>query len=303
MIGKTFLSRFGVWLLLFSMIEGCSNNSSSPCKNHREGKPALFQEDATFDTYRIGLIKVLEVDNVGTDPLHDTAVHADFTDNIDYTVQLAPREDYSSSCFIYTGLRVDSGTQQTLYANSVTINGLQTDNLTLTKNGNGTFSPEFLDGRAYTNSPVSFIVESDNGDSDFPSFTDQVAPLDFPILTRVGDLKSLDLSSSPSLGISVDRLDPLSIQWESSDATYVEFILSPGAGTETKWIYLRCIAFDDGCLEVPAEALNYLAPDKCTNFNFTFARHNFKYQQVGADNKKAVVLIDSSSALKAIVFR
>ena len=168
----------------------------------------------------------------------------------------------------------------------------------------GRIPPEVLPGRAFAAESISIEVESPSGDTDFPAFTDSIPAPEFPVLTRIGDLKDPDLAAAPSVGIDEYRADSLRVEWEAGDGDYFEFLIIPGAGSETRHMKLRCITFDDGCLEVPVEALRHLALDLATNFQLKVERHNFVLHSVkDGDATRAAALIDASSALEGTVLR
>jgi hypothetical protein len=161
-----------------------------------------------------------------------------------------------------------------------------------------------LADRAFGTGPVSFVVDSSEGAGDFPSFNDQIDAPVFPKLLHLGNLSSTDLSTAPSLGIILDRADPLIVEWEGSTADYFEVMLIPGAGSTTPYDQLRCIAYDDGYVEIPPEAIQTLASDTCTNWRFQIKRHNFKLHTiVDGETTEAVALIDVSSALEGLVLK
>ena len=297
MIEKRILVGWLVGLIVLGVVAGCADTST--CKNHREGIPALYSEDFSFDTFWIGTLGIEELMVVGANASHDTSVHADFTDFTNYQVMLATRDEYPPSCIIYTGRPPDpTGKKQPLNVTSVTVKGLTGGDRTINPNG----SNPLIEGRAFDSDQVSFIVASGTGADDFPGFDDSINAPVFPKLLRLGDLSSLDLSTGPSLGITFYRADPFYVQWKPSNADYIEIVLMPGTGTQTGYAKLLCIAFDDGCLEIPADAIATLALDTCTNFRFRIERHNFKSHLImDGETTKAAALIDVSSVLEAIV--
>jgi hypothetical protein len=300
MICKKNVGGWGLVLLLFSMVAGCGSE-----KNIREGIPALYSEDFSFNTNWIGFLGVEEREVLGADASHDTKVSVDFADYSNYVVVVASRDLYSipgksSSCFIYTSRQQISGTKQALDVNKVIVKGLQGGDQTITANDEDLK----LTDRAFTGSQVSFEVESNDGAGDFPSFSDQIDAPVFPKLLRLGDLKSPDLSTAPSLGITIQRVDSLIVEWEASNSDYFEFVLVPHSDTGIGDGKLRCIAYDDGYLEVPLDAITVLAQETYPNFQLFIKRHNFKAHMIpNADTPKAAALIDVRSVLEAIVSR
>jgi hypothetical protein len=163
---------------------------------------------------------------------------------------------------------------------------------------------KLLDQRGFLAANVSIQVASANGERDFPSFSDQVRTPSFPKLNQAGDAVVSDLSSGPSLGITINRGQPFPVEWESGAGDYVEIKLIPGTGTSSEWVKLRCITFDDGCLEIPFEAITYLAQDTCTNFKLRLERHNLQVHRVTeGDQLKGVAVIDVSAELEGVVKR
>jgi hypothetical protein len=187
----------------------------------------------------------------------------------------------------------------------VTFAGLQGGDLVMTPDEtSGRIPTEVLSGRAFTTDSVDIDVLSSGSEDDFPAFNESIKVPDFPELTGLGEHKDPDLASGPSIGIIDQREDPLMVRWKAGDGDYIEFKIIPGAGSETKHMKLRCVTFDDGCLEVPAEALINLSYDLATNFQVKIERHNFVIHTIEeGDVLKAAAMIDAASVYEGTVTR
>ncbi len=301
MTDKRLLGGWLVGQLIISIVVGCGSE-----KQVREGMPALYPEDYSFGTNWIGTLVMNEQKVVSIPSSHDTIINATFIDFSNYKVYVASRDPYPTNspyCFIYTGLPFPpDGEKVVLNVNSVTVSGLVDGDHSLSSNGT---SYNFQhDNRAFGTGPVAFEVDSSTGQNDFPAFSDQINAPVFPELLRLNNSNSPDLSTALSLGINLERTDPLIVEWEGSTADYFEVLIIPNTGSSTPYAKLRCIVYDDGYLAVPVEAIYALALDTCTNWRFRIERHNFKLHTiVDGEATKAVALIDVSSALEGIVLK
>ncbi len=283
----------------------CGGGGSN-CGDGHDGVPNNIDEDIPPDVFWYARLGVGELNQLtGPDPGHTSLVQAFFRDFTNYRVQDADRLPFSEACFVYTSLQVTTGEPIDLDVTRVTVGGLSGGDLVLEPEGDPPkISTQLIDGRAFAGGPVSFSVESGDGATDFPAFTDELPAPDPVVITRLGDREHPDLSQGPSVNISIDRIDPLEVRWKPGNGDYFEFKIVPGSGTDTKYVKLRCITYDDGCLSVPADALVYLVPDEATNFQLKAERHNSVFHSVmDGDVTKAVVKIDVSSTIEATVLR
>jgi hypothetical protein len=197
------------------------------------------------------------------------------------------------------------GEAMSLHVDRVTFQGLAGGNRELVPNeGENDLPPMILDGRAFLDPNVNIEIVAEQGERQFPAFSDSLAAPAAPKLRAIGQLESPDLSAGPSIGINAYRDEPLRVEWVPAGGDVIEIKLIPGSGTKTDYMKLRCITFDDGCLEIPAEAIHYLALDECTNFRFRLERHNMKIREVKeGEELKAAAVLDLSSELEATVLR
>ncbi|RLB54047.1 MAG: hypothetical protein DRI34_12555, partial [Deltaproteobacteria bacterium] len=143
------------------------------------------------------------------------------------------------------------------------------------------------------------------GDGWFPAFSESLPTPEPVVITRLGDRDNPDMSQGPSIGIDITRTEPLEVHWQAGNGDYFEVKIIPGAGSNTKYMKLRCVTFDDGCLSIPPEALAALVPDQASNFQFKAERHNFALHSI-RDNSgqvQAAALLDVNSVLEATVLR
>ena len=109
---------------------------------------------------------------------------------------------------------------------------------------------------------------------------------------------------SAKINVVDERTAPFWVRWTPGDGDYMVFKLSPGDGSDTPWGALRCITFDDGCLEVPGAALGQLALDKATNFRLRLERHQVVSWSEEVDGlTKAAAIVDVSAVLEGTVGR
>ncbi len=300
-------SALSVFLLLLVPFFSACGDSGSACGEGNDGVPNIIDEDDNFDSFWIGRLAVSDMNVLsGSDPNHVTQVQAFFRDMVDYQVELAARqEDFTTACFIYTSLPVTTGEQHELTASKVTVGGLVGGDLVMEPVGEPPrIGVEILPGRAFLDDTVRFQVESGVGATDFPAFQDTLATPDPVVLTQLGDLTNPDLTSRPSIGIDLLRQDPLQVQWEAGNGDVIEFKLIPGEGSDTPYGKLRCITFDDGCLEVPAAAINYLSADMAINFQLKIERQNYALHSVVENGEtKGVAIVSVSSVLEGTVLR
>jgi len=294
-----------VCVVSLAWISGCGGGGSN-CGGDNDGVPTIIDDDEDLNTYWVARLGVSELNQLtGPDPGHSTLVQAFFTDFTDYMVQLADITYYSNSCFAYTSRPVEFGTKKKLGVNKVTFGGLVGGQLELTASGDPpTIAPQIYPGSAFLEDSITISVASDDGLTDFPSFADQIAAPEMPVVTQLGDKSNPDMGSGPSIDISIDRTEPLVVKWEAGAGDYIEVKIIPGSGSDTKHLKVRCITFDDGCLEIPAAAIQYLVPDLATNFQFMIERHNFVLHSIkDGDATKAAAKIDASSILEGTVLR
>ena len=276
------------------------------CGEKHDGVPVIIDEDEDYDTFYVASIGVYEWDQLtGADIGHTTTAKAYFEDFTNYQVQLADRLFFSEACFIYTSRQVTTGDHVPMGVDQATIGGLAGGDLVMTPDqGTGRIPPEILPGRAFESDTVTINVTSPGGALDFPAFSDELDVPDQVVIKRLGKHKDPDIVSGPSLDITLERSEPLQVVWEAGNGDYFEVKLIPGAGSPTAWQKLRCITYDDGCLEIPAEAINHLARDEATNFNIKVERHNQKMHVIkDGDVTQAIALLDVSSWLGGIVGR
>lgn len=296
-------NSFGILLLGFLLLAACSSDGGRPCGEGHDGVPAKYNPADVSQVLRIGNLVINEEKRVGVAPSHDTLVSASFADFTGVTVQDGSTEKLSEACVIYLSKSVREGTATQLKVTKVSVAGLS-EPVLLTPDVNNKINPQSLPGRALTTAAVNIKVDSDTNANDFPAFAMSLDSPEIPVLTRVGDLPSPDLSSSPSLGIRSDREKPLVLEWKPGNGHYVEIVILPGTGTSSAWAKVRCITHDDGCFEIPAQGLRSLSQDTATNFEFSFMRHLSDVVTFLVDGRaKAVANAKVSSVLRATVVR
>jgi hypothetical protein len=299
------------WKLFWVLLPVCllalsACGGESKCGEGNDGVPTIISEDEDLNTFWVARLGVGERNQLtGPDPGHNSLVQAFFSDFTDYRVQLADRKDFSEACFVYTSRQVTTGESVPLGVDKVTIGGLVGGDLEMLPSGDPpVIGTQVLPGRAFEADTITFEVESANGDSDFPAFTDSLATPDPIVLTQLGDRSDPDLGLGPSIGITIDRTEPLRVEWVPGNGDYFEFKIYPGSGSDTEYVKLRCLTYDDGCLSVPAEALVYLVPDLATNFQLKVERHNFALHSIKeGDQTKAAAILDVNSVLEGTVLR
>jgi hypothetical protein len=192
-----------------------------------------------------------------------------------------------------------------LDVDSVTFGGLAGGDLVLQPEGTGgTIPPEVLPNRAFEQEALTIDVASGSDERDYPAFAETVSVPDIPVLTRLGEHKDPDLTNMLSIGINSTGEEPLLVRWIPAGADYVEFQISPGAGSDTRHMKLRCTTYDDGCLEVPVEALHHLSLDKATNFQLKIERYNFVVHSIReGDAVRAAAMISAGSVYEGTVLR
>lgn len=284
----------------------CVGGKCIVCGEGADGTPEIIDDETEMDTYWVSSVGISELHQyTGPDPRHNTLIFAFFEDFTNYRVQLADRVPFSEACFVYTSRQVTTGEHYPLSIDYVTIGGLAGGDVVLMPDaGTGRVPPEILNGRAFQDQSVTIDVVSADGAGDFPSFSDTVGAPAAPVVTRLGDIDFPDLSSVPSIGITTTRTEPLTVEWETGGGDYIEIKLIPGSGSDTSWQSMRCITYDDGCIEVPASAMNNIALDAATNFQFRFERHNFVLHEIKEGSiTKALSVINASSTVEGTVLR
>lgn len=277
----------------------------SDCGPGRDLVPAIIG-DSQLDTFQVASLGVDELRIVGSGAEHNTLVQAHFSDFSEYQVQLAERTEFPDhpACMLYTSRPVTSGEPIPLHVDRATFGGLAGGEVVLEPNANEHLPTDLLPQRGFDAATVTIEIESPGGQGDFPAFSDEIPAPAQPVLLAIGDLTDPDLAAGPSLGIATDRTDHMRVKWEPAGSDYVEIKLLPGAGSATPWGKLRCITFDDGCLEIPAAALSQLAMDEAVNFDFRIEHHFFVIHPIGQGAQpEASALIDTSSTLQGTVVR
>jgi len=287
-----------------ALAAGCGNGKSV-CGPANDLVPNIIPDDSALDTYWVGSLVLDEVDTVGAGAEHNTLIAANFFDFTDFRVQLAYRIDLPDypACTVYTSRQVTSGERVPLAVTRVGFSGLAGGEVVLEPDEFGDLSSELLPERGFTDEQVAISVESPDGEADFPAFDDAIQPAPQPVLLAI-DRKAVDLKDGPSIGISGDRTEDMSVQWEPAGSDYVEVKIIPGSGSATPWGKLRCITTDDGCLTIPAQLVAYLAADTATNFDFRIEHHFFVLHSIReGELTKAAATIESSSSLVGTVRR
>ncbi len=302
---KVFFPPLGLAVLVLSGAVGCGGGELT-CGAGHDGVPQIIEDDSDMDTFWVASLGVEEVQVVGAGAEHDTLVQAHFSDFSEYRVQLAERLEFVDypACVVYISQQVASGDRIPLKVERVTFGGLAGGEVVLEPNEFDHLPTDNRPGRGFEAETVSIEVLSENGESDFPAFSEQIAAPAQPVVTGLDDMEPVDLAAAPSIGIDVNRVEDMKVRWEPAGSDYVEVKIIPGAGASAPYGKMRCITFDDGCLEVPAAALAHLALDEATNFRFRIEHHNFVLHSIKEDGQtKAAALIDTSSSIEAIVLR
>jgi len=296
----------GISLLVLAWIavlSGCGEEAS-PCGQGKDGVPVIIPDSSQLETFWVGALGVDELQIVGSGASHDTLVQANFNDFTDYRVRLAPSLVFSEACLVYTGQPEVTGTIAPLGVEQVVFRGLAGGDLTLAPDAFGHIDTELLAGRGFLAPEVAIEVTSGAGETDFPALSEIIPAPEAPQLEGLDGQPGEGLASGLSLGIDVNRAAPLRVTWRAEGADYVEVKIMPGAGSATPYAKLRCVTFDDGCLEIPGAALGHLALDSATNFRFRLERHNFVLHSVQEGGAvKAAALIDVSSSVEGVVLR
>jgi hypothetical protein len=294
------MRKFTAYIFLVFCVSACGEESSK-CGAKHDGVPVIVDEGEDYDTFYLASIGVYEWNQLtGADTGHTTTAKAYFEDFTNYRVQVAERLFFSEACFIYTSLQVTTGDHVPMGVEQVTIGGLAGGDLVMTPDPDR-IPPEILPERAFAGDTVTIDVTSAGGALDFPAFSEELDVPDQVVIRRLGKHKDPDLVSGLSLDITLERTEPLRVEWEAGNGDYFEFKLIPN-NSPTGWQKLRCITFDDGCLEVPAAAINHLALDEATNFKIKVERHNQKLHVIkDGDVTLAIALLDASSWLGGLV--
>lgn len=298
------LSRVLLTLAVAALAAGCGNGKSF-CGPDNDLVPNLIPNEDDLNTFWVGSLVVDEVKKVGAGAEHNTLIAANFFDFTDYRVQLADRIDLLDypACTVYTSRQVTTGEPVALGLTRVTFGGLAGGDVVLEPDEFDHLPSELLPQRGFAGGQISISVESVNGEADFPAFDDELASAPQPEQLAI-DKQAVDLASGPSLGITSNRIDDMRIEWQPAGSDWVEVKIIPGSGSETPWGKLRCITFDDGCLDIPAELVVYLSSDTASNFDFRIEHHNFRLHSIKEGGQtKAAATIDASSALAGTVTR
>jgi hypothetical protein len=295
------------WTLGASCLLALGCGGSEPiCGPEHDLVPDIIEDDEDLNTFWVASLAVDELKIVGAGAEHTTLIQAHFNDFSEYMVQLAERLEFQDypACYVYTSRPVTSGDPIPLGIEQVTFRGLVGGDLILAPDEFDHIPTELLARRGFDAATIGIEVASAEGPADFPALTAEIAAPQMPILLSIGDVAPVDLALAPQIGISSSRIEPLEVHWEPSGAEYVEIKILPGAGSATPYAKLRCITFDDGCLEIPAAALSHLALDEATNFQFRIEHHFFVLHAIKqGDQTKAAALIDTSAALEGTVLR
>ncbi|GEM_PF-2003060 len=290
---------------------GQTCDPDSVCRSHLphcgpgfDEKPPTPDEPSELDTLWIGAIAVSELRVVGTESTHDTLVQASFDDFADYRVQPAPTTAISNACQLYIGQAVTTGSPIPMRVDSVAMQGLVGGTLTMLPDQSNEIPPIILPSRGFTSGSLEIEVASGAEAGDFPALVESIVAPEFPVLESLGDMSPVDLATAPSIGVAVDRDDPLTLTWTAGESDFIEIQIIPGAGSATPYRKLQCITFDDGCLEIPGAALGLLAQDAVSTFRFRITRHNYMLHldQAGATVRSAT-LIETSSSEEGVVLR
>jgi hypothetical protein len=192
-----------------------------------------------------------------------------------------------------------------LTVEKVTFGGLQGADVTLEPDPvTHEFPTQVVVGRTFGEGKLSIDVFSGTGAADFPAFQEEIAVPDAPELTRFDNHKSPDLAAGLTIEVTVERENPLVVEWVPGHGQRIEVTMIPGAGSSTQYQKLRCITYDDGCLEIPRLAINNLALDDATNFRLQVERHNtvpVLFKDGGVVT--AVAVIDVCSQVEGVVGR
>ncbi|MBN2498577.1 MAG: hypothetical protein JXR96_28560 [Deltaproteobacteria bacterium] len=294
------------WSFILCALASCcaaACGSSTPtCGEGYDNVPSLISEEE-LNTY---LVSSIGIDELAVDDgEHNTLVQAHFSDFSDYSVILAPRMDFRDypACYVITGKPEISGAPIPMHVDSVAFTGL-TEEVLLLPDENGNLPPELLPVRGFAAEQIGIEVSSGSEDGDFPAFEDFVAAPAMPVLEAVDGRSYEALREDCAIGIAIDRVEPLRVEWEPAEGDYVEFKIIPNSGASTDYMKLRCITFDDGCLEVPPGALGNLALDAATNFRLRLERHRFTLHSIkSGDEVEAAALIDASASMETLVTR
>jgi hypothetical protein len=284
---------------------GCGEETPV-CGEGHDGVPVIIPDATQLETFWVGMAGVDEVQVLGSGASHDSLVQANFSDFTDYRVQLAPTIAFSEACLVYTGQPVVTGDIAPLQVQQVVFSGLAVEGglVTLTPDEFRHISPVILPDRAYGVASVDIEVTSGTGAEDFPAFSESLPAPEPPVLEGLDGQPGELIATGPSIGIDVNRADPLRVTWQPGSGDYVEVKIIPGAGSATPYAKLRCITFDDGCLEIPGAALGQMALDSATNFRFRLERHNFRlHSESEGGVVKAATLIDLGSTVEGVVLR
>ncbi|HOX45720.1 MAG TPA: hypothetical protein PK668_19120 [Myxococcota bacterium] len=290
------------WALLGAA--GCGEETPV-CGEGYDGVPVIIPDSTQLETFWVGAVGVDELEVVGFGASHDTLVQANFNDFTDYRVQLAPTIAFSEACFVYTGQPVVTGSAEPLQIERVVFRGLAGGEQTLTPDEFRHIEGVLLPERGFAEPAIEIELFSGAGAEDFPPFAESIAAPEAPVLESLDGQPGDGLATGAlALGVAVERVAPLRVCWTPAAGDYVEVKILPGAGSGTPYGKLRCITFDDGCLEIPGAALGQLALDSATNFRFRLERHNFLLHSEQAGGvTRAATLIDVSSSVEGVVLR
>jgi hypothetical protein len=187
-----------------------------------------------------------------------------------------------------------------LNVHQVSISGLK-EAVKLVPGPTGIIPTTLLDKRGFSSDRITVDVSSGEDPDDFPAFSEQITVPAQPLLTRLGDHEPADLSKNLKIGIALTRAEPLVVEWEPAGSDFVEIIIKPNDGRSTDF-KLRCVTYDDGCLEIPIEAVAQLSYDEAVNFRFRIEHHYYKLLEIREGNQlKAIVQTDVDSVLEGIV--
>ncbi len=197
-----------------------------------------------------------------------------------------------------------AGPRLPLQVEKMIFSGLSGGGLELYPSSVGRFQ-DILPGRVFEQPRLTVqAVSPPYQDRSFPAFIEKIQAPDAPVVTRLNNVQDPNLAVSFSMGIGLERAESLIVEWKPGDADYMEIKIIPGAGSKTPFAKLRCITYDDGGLEIPVEAINYLALDEATNFRFKLERHYFvEHPIMENDTLKAMALLDAGSVLESTVLR
>ena len=281
MVSKINMLSIAMGLLLLC----CGTDGQStedPCEGNQQAEMDTAHEaDKEAKILYDELVEIAE----DASETKSTIIQANFvnTSNFDINTDVMP---FGDDCVGMLGRPTTTGETVPLTVESILIDSKSSGEYAIEEDEQGRYFIGLADDffSEAGGERITATITSQNGDENFPPFAESI------------------LAPAPLVNVTaaVTSSGSLKTEWPEGDSTYIEIVLRTiDANDEAGENRIRCFYLkDDGCIDIPAAAIDWLNMEGAERLKVRMERHTLK---IANPAENAIVEIDAMRSIEFVI--